>query len=122
MSKEFSVTGITVAPQEKRAFVYRRCGNRIDASRSAQFDSGLNVTRSCFSRGARFNSWFDKTTYVIEMKDDRLNEICGEGFTVTDNVVTGLQIQGARGVSQLLRVADDHCHAAVSDLFLRYGL
>src|SRR5258706_14774552 len=70
MGEEFGVPGKTVAAEEKRAFIYRRRGNRIDAAGGAEFHGRFDVTGSCFACGAGFNSRFNIATHVVEVKDD----------------------------------------------------
>src|SRR5450432_3458562 len=122
MSQEFRVAGKTVASKEECTLVYGRRGNRIDASRRAQFDSCLDVTGSRFTGGAGFNSRFNKPGNVVEMKNDWIDEIRWQRLSVAHNVIARLQIKRARRVSQQLGVPDDHRHAAIANLFLCYGL
>ena len=100
MGQKFCVAGKTVATQEKRALIYRRRGDRIDAAGSTQLDRGFDVAGGRLAGGARFNSRFDKTPNVVEVKNDGLSEVSGEPFSAPHNVVAASQVKRAGRVRQ----------------------
>src|SRR5688572_28208946 len=99
MCEEFSVSRKTVAAEKKRPLINRRRGYRIDASRRTQLDRRFDVTSRSFAGGGRLDPGFDKAGDVVEVIDDGFG-VFRKGFFCPDYVVTRLEIQGARSVSE----------------------
>jgi len=70
----------------------------------------FDIAGGCLASRARFNSRFDKSPDVVEVKNDGFSEMSGEPFSAPHNVVAALQVERARCVRQQLCVADNHRH------------
>src|SRR5713226_3726207 len=114
--QELSMARKAVAAEEQCALVNGRRGDRIDASRRAQFDRRLDVTSGGFAGVARFDSGLDVSLNVIEMKDYGIAESIGKAFIIANDLVSALQIQRARIVRQQLSIADDYRDTYALDL------
>src|SRR6266566_4455013 len=100
MREELRVAGKAVTSQEERAFVDWRGSDGIDLSGSAQFHGRLDVTAGSFSCGPRLDARLDVSLNIIEMKNYRLGSSIGKALVAADDLISTLQVQGARIVGQ----------------------
>src|SRR5882724_11903114 len=87
MRQEFRMTWKTVAAEKKRALVYRRSGNRVDATGSTQLNGCFYVAGCGSARRAGFNARLDKTVNIVEMIDYRLGQSLRNRFTLANDVI-----------------------------------
>src|SRR5205814_10356391 len=105
-----------VTTEKQRTLIDGRSGNGVDAAGGTQLHRRFDVTAGSFAGGARFDSRFDETTDVVEMINDGFG-MFRKGLVCANDVVAGLEIECARGVSEHVRVAEDHRNASASDFF-----
>jgi hypothetical protein len=115
------VSGKAVAAKKKRPLIYRRRRDRIDASRRAQLDRGFDISGSGLPSRARFNARLDMSINIVEMKNHRAADSIGKRLAPAYDLVSTLQVEGARVMRQQLRIANNYWRATAKHFFLRDG-
>src|SRR6266849_4359354 len=119
MGQKLSVSGKAVAAEKKRPLIYRRRGDRIDASRRAQLDRSFDITGSGLSGRARFNARLDVSINIVEMKNQRVSDLITKAFAPAYDLVSTLQVERSRVMRQQLRVANNDRLTTSKHFFLR---
>src|SRR5689334_5188558 len=99
MREEFGVPGKTVAAEKQGSFVDRRGRDGVNAAGRAQLNRRFDVSAGGFTSRSRFDTGFDKTGDVVEMIDNGLG-VFRKRLVGAHDVVTGLQIESTRSVSE----------------------
>src|SRR5712692_5728206 len=121
MGQKLSVSGKAVSAEKQRPLIDRRRGDRIDASRRAQLDGGFDITGSSLPGPARFNARLDVSIDIIEMKDYRVGDSIRQALAPAYDLVSTLQVERPRVMSQQLGVANNYRRTRSKHFFLCHG-